>query len=81
MADSPLPAVAPAPKRPSMVKHLARVTQDGWHNIVTGLGSFRRDKRMSSRPEFNIMTETEAEQIYASDDVAAKIVDALPEEA
>lgn len=61
------------------IKKLATV--DGWVNILTGLGDSLRDKRLAAEAQFQPLTETEAEALYGSDDVAAAIVDTLPDEA
>lgn len=50
---------------------------DGWKNVLTGLGITGKDKRMSSIPHYQRFTELDAEQLYGSDDIAAKIVDAV----
>lgn len=54
---------------------------DGWFNVLTGLGRKDRDKRMSAAIEWVPLQEKEVEYLYAGDDMAAKIVDLLPNEA
>lgn len=54
---------------------------DGWMNVVTGLGVLGRDKRKSSTVSYQPMIEQDADDLYSADDIAAKIVDLLPEEA
>lgn len=54
---------------------------DGWTNVLTGLGSIGADKRMSSTIGYSRMAESDAEQLYAGSDIAAKIVDVEPEDA
>ena len=57
---------------------------DGWLNLLTGLGNSKtgRDKRMAAQAVFpGGMDERQAEELYASDDIAARVVDLLPEEA
>jgi phage-related protein (TIGR01555 family) len=76
-----VPAVAPVKRRGGMLGALAKVTIDGWLNILTGLGTRSKDKRLSSQIDFDIMSETECEQLYGASDVASTIVDTLPEEA
>jgi phage-related protein (TIGR01555 family) len=56
------------------------LTLDGWKNILTGLGMMGRDKRMGADVEFQRMDQRTAETLYACDDMAAKIVNTLPEE-
>lgn len=53
---------------------------DGWKNILTGLGMSGKDKRMGADIEFARMDQRTAETLYACDDMAAKIVNILPEE-
>ena len=54
---------------------------DGWFNVITGLGRKQRDKRVNADFEWNQFSEDDAEHLYASDDIAAKIIDLLPKEA
>jgi phage-related protein (TIGR01555 family) len=58
----------------------ARATVDGWKNILTGLGIEGKDKRVSAAAFYERMDKTTAEETYAADDIAQKIVDMLPEE-
>lgn len=58
----------------------SRVRADGWVNILTGLGLKGKDKRMESRAEWDRLSESDAEQLYAADDIAAKVVDAPVED-
>lgn len=62
-----------------LTRLVARV--DGWFNVLTGLGRKDRDKRMHADVEWTPLQETDAENLYAADDMAAKIVDLLPNEA
>jgi len=52
---------------------------DGWLNVVTGLGT-SIDKRTASQAIYNIRAQEDWEQLYSSDDVASRIVDLIPEE-
>lgn len=54
---------------------------DGWANLLTGLGVSGKDKRLSLEAYWERMDQSTAEDTYAGDDVFAKIVDMLPEEA
>lgn len=54
---------------------------DGWINLLTGLGVSGRDKRLSSDVYWSRMDQSTAEQMYAADDVAAAVVDLIPDEA
>ncbi len=53
---------------------------DGWLNVLTGIGVKGKDKRLSAEVEWQRMLEVDADNIYAGDDMAAKIVDILPDE-
>lgn len=54
---------------------------DGWSNVLTGLGTRAKDARTYECVEWNRMTETDIENLYAGDAIAAKIVDLPVEEA
>lgn len=54
---------------------------DGWKNILTGLGVKGRDRRESTVVDWEIMHETDAENLYSQSDVAGKIVDEVIHEA
>lgn len=52
---------------------------DAWANILTGLGVRNRDKRLSALAQYNgPMVERDAEEIYASDGLARRIITLLP---
>lgn len=70
----------PTPLKNDSVENTMQMTEDGWKNILTGLGIKGRDKRMSSDFVYERMHKTEVEHLYASDDMAEKVVDFLPEE-
>lgn len=53
----------------------SRLKVDGWANILTGLGIKGKDKRMDAEAVWKRMDESEAEQLYAADDIASKVVD------
>lgn len=61
--------------KPGTVKRL-----DGWFNLFTGLGTARRDKRMAMQIEWRPLGEQDCEALHAQDDMAAKIVDHIPNE-
>lgn len=54
---------------------------DGWLNLITGLGVRGKDKRVASETFWNRHDELFFEHLYASDGLAARIVNLLPEEA
>src|SRR5665213_1104954 len=64
-------------------KHSARVmVQDGWSNLLTGLGVQGRDKRTANYASWGLtLQETVAEDLFASDNLARRIVSILPEDA
>ncbi len=70
-----------AAKRPGMLSAIRRITTDGWINVLTGLGVTLRDKRMSAAASHEPLSQMEVEELYAADDVAATVVDSLPEDA
>ncbi len=53
---------------------------DDWVNTLTNLNVLGKDKKMSARAHADLITEMEAEQLYGGDDLAARIVDMLPED-
>ena len=55
-------------------------TQDGWANIATGLGVEDRDSRMTAQIIKTTLTVPRIESLYQADDMAAKVVDLLPQE-
>ena len=67
-----------APITPKTTKGQFRI--DGWVNALSGMGT-NRDKRtyQNYRPDA-IMTKEEAALLYAGDGIAARIVDALPDD-
>lgn len=70
------------PKRPGMLSVVKKaIRSDGWLNILTGLGRADKDKRVAGDIEYHRMSEAEVESLYAADDVAAALVDTLPDDA
>lgn len=61
----------------SLVKDAIRnkKRQDGWSNVLTGLGRKDKDARLAQQVEWNRMTEHDLDHLYAGDAMAAKIVD------
>lgn len=53
---------------------------DDWVNTLTNLNVKGKDKRVSAQAYANLIGEHEAEMIYGSDDIAAKVCDLIPEE-
>jgi phage-related protein (TIGR01555 family) len=58
-------------------KALART--DGWANVLTGIGT-SRDKRAGSGFKRDIIDPEKAEELWESDDTAARIIETIPEE-
>lgn len=57
------------------------VRSDSWYNALTGLGNALRDKVHSTLFQTNLkLTDELAETLYHDDDMAARIVEALPED-
>lgn len=54
---------------------------DGWSNILTGLGVQNKDKRTGATVVSNFISQADAESMYQTDDIAAKLIDKIPEEA
>ena len=63
----------------SKIKSAVRL--DGWFNLLSSLGVRGKDKRVSMDWDYSKLTELDVETLYASDDVSAKLVDKLPEDA
>lgn len=63
-----------------MVKFSLLERFDDWMNVITNLNVKGKDKRVSARAMAEILTEAEAEEIYASDDIAAKVCDMVAED-
>jgi phage-related protein (TIGR01555 family) len=58
------------------------VRLDGWYNSITGLGTSQRDKNIGMNFSASAdLTDADLADMYDQDDIAAKIVDAVPEEA
>lgn len=54
---------------------------DGWQNILTGLGLQQRDKRQAGRFSADgVLDPGELEQLFLGDDMAARIVETVPDE-
>lgn len=53
---------------------------DGWNNILTAIGLKGRDKRLAAGFETVELTEEEAEDLWAGDDMAARAIETIPSE-
>jgi phage-related protein (TIGR01555 family) len=57
------------------------IRSDGWYNALTGLGNALRDKITATQfLRSAILSDDHVENLYHEEDVAARIVEALPEE-
>lgn len=52
----------------------------GWSNVLTNLGVKNKDKRTGAQIELGYYDKGTCEALYQSDDIAARIVDRIPEE-
>lgn len=65
-----------------MKKSVRDYIMDSFVNTLTGLGIAGKDKRLGGALQYaGAMTENETESCYASDALAARVVDLLPDEA
>jgi len=53
---------------------------DSIQNVITGLNTAKKDKRVNVNVSPDILTQQEAENLYVADATARKIVDRVPEE-
>lgn len=74
MSDKPTPT-------PILAKGAEIARADGWANVLTGLGMASKDKRVGAEAVYEPMREVDCENLYASDDVAAALIDTLPDDA
>jgi phage-related protein (TIGR01555 family) len=67
--------------KPSNVTPLnAAFRSDGWASAITGIGKSLYDKRLWSDFEAHELTLQEIEELWAGDDMAARIVELVPDE-
>jgi phage-related protein (TIGR01555 family) len=59
----------------------AKRRADGWQNVLTGIGTDDRDKRRSSVVGVSALSYADCQDLYEGDDMAARVVDALPDDA
>lgn len=57
------------------------LTLDGWTNVLTSIGIRGKDKRLSAQVGWERRDREWCDNFYAGDDVAANIVDVVPDEA
>ncbi len=53
---------------------------DGWSSALTGYGVPGKDKRQSAFVTFDAITDVEAADMWRSDDIAARIIEVIPNE-
>lgn len=64
-----------------LFEYLGNITHfDGWSNIITGLGMKNRDKKKSTKIDFDVYSAEDLECIYSMSDIAENIIDILPED-
>jgi phage-related protein (TIGR01555 family) len=68
------------PRRDAVDTTASRPRRDGWINTSSGHGT-SRDRRTLTRYGVDIVTDLEAIQLWRSEFLAARIIEALPEEA
>lgn len=56
-----------------------KAKRDAWENSVTGLGT-SRDKRTAGLFRLGLVTDREARELWVGDDVAARVVETIPQE-
>lgn len=78
----PLPLSTALAKSRALASHMDKVARnDGWANILTGLGEVGRDKRVSTRFGARaLLGYTELNEMYHGDDIIARICDRPAEE-
>jgi uncharacterized protein len=54
--------------------------EDGWSNVLTGVGT-GRDKRTAARFGVDFVSEAEARDLWRGDDITARVIECLPEDA
>lgn len=64
----------------STTKRRAKVRHDGWVNALTGIGAAMRDKSMRTSFEPDVLDRSQLEAIWRGDDMAARIVETVPNE-
>lgn len=62
---------------------LAKISEkyDSWQNVLTGLGTLRDKRTAGGFLESPRLTDEQLENLYHGDDMAARVCDAIPEEA
>lgn len=61
-------------------KKMVKSITDSWTNVAQGVGVSGVDKTIGSYSIWKRTLRSEAEHLYASDDIAASIVDAIPDD-
>ena len=60
--------------------NLHAIKLDGIQNIITGLNRKKKDKRVNIAAIPDLLTKQEAEDLYAADRTARKIIEKVPKE-
>lgn len=72
--------VIPLTRNDEMEARYTQMRFDGWFNAFTNLGVKGLDKRTGAHIVPHILSQPDMEALYQADDIAARIVDRLPEE-
>jgi len=54
---------------------------DGWFSSLTGFGITGRDKRTSVSHDYDVLSHADIESLWRGNDIAARIIEKLPDEA
>jgi len=57
-----------------------KLRSDGWQNVLTGIGIANRDKRLGTTFSSDVLSQTDLEEMWEGDDMAARIIETLPDE-
>lgn len=68
------------PRTGEVVRVDSPIRGDSWDNIVSGLGIFGVDKRLTAEPSLNVIDWITAEVMWRADDMAARIIELIPYE-
>lgn len=65
---------------PTAIANDAVKRLDGWLNLITGIGVSSRDKRLNTKFCAEPVTQVDAEELWRGDDLAARIIETMPNE-
>lgn len=67
-------------QEPIPLARAATTRADGWSNIVSGLGTSGKDKRLGSTFNTLLLAQEQCEELWRGDDIASRCVETLPAE-